>query len=186
MSRPVDIPEDQWEAIKSLAIDENRGARIPVEIGPYSAFTMIGALQLAWRHPDMEGRTRDLIRGFGEQLQAAFTGGVLEPLLETGWDLRQDRCSGCGVPIASPNPECHRQDDNGVSMHARPHTFGSAGQNRKDEVPQVKADIPPEVACPFCGGYVRGHQWISAVSCSIIAVFDEPVQLIGTVTRITP
>jgi hypothetical protein len=29
------------------------------------------------------------------------------------------------------------------------------------------AGIPPEVACPHCGGYVRGHQWIGADSCSI-------------------
>lgn len=36
--------------------------------------------------------------------------------------------------------------------------------------------IPPEVACPFCGGYVRGHQWIGAESCSVIEVFAEPVR----------
>jgi hypothetical protein len=27
--------------------------------------------------------------------------------------------------------------------------------------------IKPEVACPFCGGYVRGHQWIGAKNCSV-------------------
>lgn len=39
------------------------------------------------------------------------------------------------------------------------------------------SDIPAEVACPRCGGYVRGHQWISATSCSIIEVFEEPVKM---------
>lgn len=129
--RPEDIPEELWEAIKSLAIDEGMGARIPMTIGPYSAFTMVGALQLAWRHPDMGGPTKAMIEDFGRQLQAAFTGGPLEPLLETGWDEHQDRCSGCGVPVASPNPECQRSDANGASMHARgqhaqPH-FNEAG-----------------------------------------------------------
>ena len=28
-------------------------------------------------------------------------------------------------------------------------------------------DVPPEVACPHCGGYVRGHQWIGTDRCSV-------------------
>ena len=36
--------------------------------------------------------------------------------------------------------------------------------------------IPAEVACPWCGGYVRGHQWIGTDSCSVSKVFDEPVR----------
>ncbi len=35
--------------------------------------------------------------------------------------------------------------------------------------------IPPEVACPHCGGYVRGHQWIGQPNCSVNAVFTEPI-----------
>lgn len=34
--------------------------------------------------------------------------------------------------------------------------------------------IPPEVACPHCGGYVRGHQWIGPDICSILTT-DEPL-----------
>lgn len=37
------------------------------------------------------------------------------------------------------------------------------------------AEVPDAVACPFCGGYVRGHQWIGAGTCSIVAVFPEPL-----------
>jgi hypothetical protein len=43
---------------------------------------------------------------------------------------------------------------------------------RRDGIPGV----PPEVACPHCRGYVRGHQWIGRDTCSILDVFDEPVQ----------
>lgn len=32
---------------------------------------------------------------------------------------------------------------------------------------KAQQGIPPDVACPFCGGYVRGHQWIGARSCSV-------------------
>lgn len=27
--------------------------------------------------------------------------------------------------------------------------------------------IPNEVACPWCAGYVRGHQWIGTNGCSV-------------------
>jgi hypothetical protein len=42
-------------------------------------------------------------------------------------------------------------------------------------------DVPPQMACPHCGGYVRGHQWIGKDRCSIQAVFDEPM-LFGLTT----
>jgi len=32
--------------------------------------------------------------------------------------------------------------------------------------------IPAAVACPFCGGYVRGHQWIGSTDCSITVPQD--------------
>lgn len=38
--------------------------------------------------------------------------------------------------------------------------------------------IPPEVACPHCGGYVRGHQWIAAGECSILSVWDKDGSLV--------
>lgn len=33
-----------------------------------------------------------------------------------------------------------------------------------------KRQIPECVACPHCGGYVRGHHWISANACSVSRV----------------
>lgn len=33
--------------------------------------------------------------------------------------------------------------------------------------------VPETMACPHCGGYVRGHQFIGADTCSIVEPFDE-------------
>ncbi len=39
--------------------------------------------------------------------------------------------------------------------------------------PVSKLNIPSAVACPHCGGYVRGPQWIGRDNCSILVVLDE-------------
>ena len=36
-------------------------------------------------------------------------------------------------------------------------------------------DVPIEMKCPFCGGYVRGHQWIGQRDCSIISTVEVRV-----------
>lgn len=40
-------------------------------------------------------------------------------------------------------------------------------RNISEVTPLPMAGIPPQVACPHCGGYVRGHQWIGQLECSI-------------------
>ena len=46
-----------------------------------------------------------------------------------------------------------------------------------------RASVPPEMACPFCGGYVRGHLWIAADRCSVSEVFPEPIKEWGLCGR---
>lgn len=59
-------------------------------------------------------------------------------------------------------------------------TIGVDGQPLTFELLQVGTTyrhfprVPADMACPFCGGYVRGHQFISADTCSIIEPFYEP------------
>lgn len=58
------------------------------------------------------------------------------------------------------------------------HVLAPAGNGWRQVHPGIDACFPPvpgDVACPHCGGYVRGHQWIGAEVCSIVAVFAEPV-----------
>lgn len=82
---PPDVDPVVWEAIKQLVTDERDGGRIPLSVGPYTAFTMLGALQLAFRHPAMEPKMKQLIRDFGHQLEGAFAGGPLQEVLDKGW-----------------------------------------------------------------------------------------------------
>jgi len=49
-----------------------------------------------------------------------------------------------------------------------------AGQ-AADRIAEVLTPMPAEVACPHCGGYVRGHQWIGVDTCSI----RSPIELGG-------
>lgn len=60
-------------------------------IGPYSAFVMIGALQLATRHPDMSPTHRQFLAEVIDQLRPLFTGTPGEPLIRLGDDPANDR-----------------------------------------------------------------------------------------------
>lgn len=57
------------------------------------------------------------------------------------------------------------------------HVLAPAGNGWRQASPAdgCAGPVPRDVACPHCGGYVRGHQWIGAEVCSIVAVFAEPV-----------
>jgi hypothetical protein len=39
--------------------------------------------------------------------------------------------------------------------------------------------IPAPLQCPFCHGYVRGHQWIGSDSCSIVEIFSESLLMVS-------
>lgn len=65
---------------------EQRGARNDVKVGPYSLFTMIGALQMVLRHPDLGTTTRRVITDLVEQWRVPFNGTPGEPLINMGYD----------------------------------------------------------------------------------------------------
>lgn len=77
--------------LAELARAELDGTADPsqVMIGPYSAFVMISALQLAWRHPDLPDHMRDTIEATARQFQVLF-GEPLAGYIELGWDISQD------------------------------------------------------------------------------------------------
>jgi hypothetical protein len=83
--------EPDFELAKALALAELNGARQSVLIGPFTAFCAIGALQLAWRHPELcNTPTGDRVRDLGEQLSAMFEPKV-QDLLAKGWDRGHDK-----------------------------------------------------------------------------------------------
>lgn len=67
---------------------------LDLRIDPFAAFQVVGALQLAWRHPRLDDHQRAAIETFGRQLQRAFDGPETPQLaltLEQGWHQEFDR-----------------------------------------------------------------------------------------------
>jgi hypothetical protein len=67
---------------------------IPVEIDQFAGFQLIGALQLAWRHPDLSDMQRKTIESFGRGLQSFYDTPLTPQLaltLEQGWHREFDR-----------------------------------------------------------------------------------------------
>jgi hypothetical protein len=86
MPDPRDDP-DTITYLATLAALENAGERTTLAIGPYSAFTIIGALQLALRHPQLG----DVVRGIvGGDLRTLFDGTPGEALIRLGDDPAND------------------------------------------------------------------------------------------------
>jgi hypothetical protein len=74
------------EALTALAAAEHAGEYEPivVSLGPWSAWTIVAALQLAWHREEMTPEQRELIRRFTDPVQARFTGPAAD-LLADGW-----------------------------------------------------------------------------------------------------
>jgi hypothetical protein len=81
-----------------LMAEEIKGLRgrgpITVEVDQFAAFQLIGALQLAWRHPGLSVEQCNTIEQFGRGLQRAYEGPDTPQLaltLEQGWNREFDR-----------------------------------------------------------------------------------------------
>lgn len=85
-----------------------------IYLGPWSGFVMIGALQLATRHPDMSGTQRELITSIIDQLRPMFDGTPGEQLLRLGDDPAADIDRACKHPFGPHAPSCPPGD------HMRP------------------------------------------------------------------
>jgi hypothetical protein len=75
-----------------LQAAEQSGERQQVVFGPYTALMMIGALQLALRHPAVnEGTLPEQIRAVIDQFRPWFVGTIGEYVIDLGNDPEQDR-----------------------------------------------------------------------------------------------
>lgn len=86
---------DEAEAIAYLTrlVEIEQGADCApavISCGPFTAFTLIGALQLATRHPAMSDEQRELIGQVIDQLRPLFAGSLGEQLLRLGDDPAMD------------------------------------------------------------------------------------------------
>lgn len=92
---------DYFKAI-AVAEHENQMPKAIISVGPFTAFCMISALQLANRHPDLTGSMRTQIRSVVDQLKPLFVGTPAEEMINRGdhpeWDvdIPTVRCAKCG------------------------------------------------------------------------------------------
>ena len=77
-----------------------------IVMGPFTAFTLIGTLQLAMRHPDFSAAQAGLIRDVIGQLRPLFAGTPGEVLLRMGDEPAFDVPRGCRYPGGPHAPEC--------------------------------------------------------------------------------
>lgn len=82
-----------FEALLEFARAEQAGQaeELTVTMGPYTAFTLIGLLQLVWRHPDLSPQMRQVIEKIARLLQGRF-GTDIQAEIELGWN------TACDVP----------------------------------------------------------------------------------------
>jgi hypothetical protein len=86
-------PEERETAdyVKYLMDLEKAGERTSISLGPFSAFTLIGLLQLSTRHPDLPPNIRKTAQEVYRQLYPLFRGTRGEEVLYKGehpeWDV---------------------------------------------------------------------------------------------------
>lgn len=79
-----------------------------VRIGPFTAYVLVGLIQLACRHPELPDSQLRAAHCVADPLIAMFAGPLREAA-EAGWDREQDRCCWCGSKEAEPHePACSR------------------------------------------------------------------------------
>jgi hypothetical protein len=107
----VAMPKREREVVltlTSLALLVKKGEFEPavVTLGPWSAWVLVGALQLAWRNPAMPPKQRAVLEQLARPVQTCFS-GLLAEVLEEGWDTSKDvppEQSGDGVAKAPGSP----------------------------------------------------------------------------------
>lgn len=86
MTAPApEIPPAYIEYMHQLAEIEQTGGRVSVDVGPFTAMTLIGALQLAVRHPWMGDQAKAAVRALVDGFGPMFAGTLGEQIIAAGW-----------------------------------------------------------------------------------------------------
>lgn len=90
-----------------MAIERTPGHdKAYIGVGPFTAFTIIGALQLATRQPGFSAAQADLINDVIGQLKPLFAGTPGELLLRLGDEPAFDVPAGCRYPDGPHDSRC--------------------------------------------------------------------------------
>lgn len=77
-----------------MAQQESQGARTSIELGPYSALVIIGALQMCNRHPRVPREVKAIHNQLVAQFAQLFAGTPGEEIIRRGghpeWDVPVD------------------------------------------------------------------------------------------------
>lgn len=103
------------EYIKRLFELENDpdSQKAVITMGPFTAFSLIGGLQLAMRHPDFSPVQADLMNRLIDQFRPLFRGTPGEQLLELGDDPAYDIERDCQHPFGPHSPKCPPEGHHG-------------------------------------------------------------------------
>jgi hypothetical protein len=80
--------EREW--MLEIIAAEKRGERAPLLIGPFAAFSAIGLLQLATRHPDLGDAVKTSAYELIHALAKLFDGTPGQDLITRGFDPGED------------------------------------------------------------------------------------------------
>jgi hypothetical protein len=96
-------------------------------LGPFTAFTLIGALQLILRHPDLSEDNKHLLSQVIDQLKPLFADTLAGQIIELGDNPEFDIPRGCQYPGGPHAPECPPGDHAGFTLiDVLPHDEGTS------------------------------------------------------------
>lgn len=72
-------------------IQKSSPAGFTFTVSGAEAFVLVGLLQLAWRHPNLNPKQRELLERVVDGLAQPLTGPTLRETIRQGWDRTRDR-----------------------------------------------------------------------------------------------
>lgn len=80
--------------------------RAEITLGPATAFVLVGALQLALRHPEFSPSQSSMVNSIIDQLRPLFAGTPGADLLKLGDEPAFDIPRDCQYPAGPHSPAC--------------------------------------------------------------------------------
>lgn len=104
MSEDLELQCDIDQFAAAVAEAQAKDFKIPVELDAFSAFALIGTMQLALKHPEFaHGPTANHIAGIALELQNRLP-ATLRRLSQKGWPEGRCRVCGCTDERACEDP----------------------------------------------------------------------------------
>lgn len=90
MTQPEFSSEEMIMCMARLGDLERAGSRIMLHVGPFTAMTLIGAMQLVMRHPEVSANTKMALRGLIEMMRPMFREPAAQQIIDMGYNPEHD------------------------------------------------------------------------------------------------